>query len=338
MAYQIGGRFGNSCHEEIATPAFMEMLELLAKNEDMIELPTDRVSLKLTEQIQNRFHAESGIELSDKQAFILMSMMVGVRAPDSDGHASTNLAHTRAEHSNPDDDAQYIHFCRSLNDDYLEGNTRAVTESAALFKEHIKKARHYRSIDGMTFNMMQELYIDYYGLVDLNVNAVAYYAGVAAHSLADSFSHTIRSEADDFKKIIMVMNYVEAIYPDYDAERDGMRHSDGFDDCTDSRNDPVVNAAKQACQEYATVLSNYFSTGDESYLDEFAEKWFGRRDDCYDNYELCHSESWYALAKEDATHAYLECSTKIKKSAPYSLAALIVLLGIAGSLIHRRRT
>jgi len=336
MAYEIGGRFGNSCHEEIGAQAFIEIIELLAANEDVIELPTDKVTRKLTDRIHERFTSLTGMKLTEKQAFMLMSMMVGVRAPDTDGHASANLAHTRAEHSNPEDDAQYVHFCRGKDDNYQAGNIRAAEQSAALFKEHVKKARHYQSIDSITYNFTQELYIDYYGMVDLNVNAVAFYAGVAAHTIADSFSHTIRSQADGFKKVIMVMNYIEAIYPNYDEERDGVRHSNGTDECDEKENLPIVEAAKRATQEYADAFIEYYKSGDESYLDQFCEQWFSLRNDCYNNYALCDSESWYQNAKHDATHAYLECSTSTRSPAtPFSLPTIILL--ISGVLYLRKR-
>ena len=93
FAYEVGGRFGKSCHEEIALPAFLEALDTLAAFESNIDLPEDGTTLSLIRAIEETSR-EHGRPLSKKQAFILMSMMLGVRAPDLDGHDSSNLAYT----------------------------------------------------------------------------------------------------------------------------------------------------------------------------------------------------------------------------------------------------
>ncbi len=153
---------------------------------------------------------------------------------------------------------------------------------------------------------------------------------------ADSFSHTIRSEADHFEKIITVMNYVEAIYTDYDPVRDGIRHSDYFDDCTNSENQPVVDAAKRATKELTEMFGDYFQSGDEALLDAFCDKWFSVRMDCYDNYALCQSEHWLEVSMRDETHPYLECSQNLYRNAPLSVPLFCLVLG-AGIAFYRKR-
>ncbi|MBQ9395703.1 MAG: hypothetical protein IJU23_09355 [Proteobacteria bacterium] len=330
-AYQIGGRFGSSCHEEIGLAGFLTVMPLMLGNEDAIILPTDNTTLKMIEQVQRQIHNTDGSELTMKQAFIMASLLAGVRAPDTEGHASTNLAHTRAEHSDPDDDAQYIHFLRGKNDDHQEGGINAVRGSTGLFKALLQKAMSYRSVVGTTNNIHVDLFIDYYGMVDLELNGVAYYFGIVAHQVADSFSHTIRSEADDFTKIIDVMNYVEAIFPEYDGDRDGPRHSDSYDNCEDEAIAPLVARAKDATMDLTQTFKEYYITQDEAVLDAFAERWFTMREDCYNNYALCNSEHWLDVAKSDETHAYLECSSMPERPAPWYVFALFGLLAVIGT-------
>ena len=339
-AYQIGGRFGASCHETIGLAAFLLVMPTMLKNEEYIVLPTDNTTLKLIEQVRKQIRNLDGSELTTKQAFIMASLLAGVRAPDTEGHASTNLAHTRAEHSDPDDDAQYIHFLRGKNDDYQDGAAKAVHGSRELFKALLRKALSFRSVTGSTGNIHVSLFLDYYGMVDLELNGVAYYFGIVAHQTADSFSHTVRSEADDFMKIIDVMNYVEAIFPGYDSDRDGLRHSDAYDNCNDDDIAPLVEKAKQASMELTQVFKEYYLTQDETVLDAFAERWFTLREDCYGNYALCNSEQWLDIAKSDETHAYLECASTPERTAPWSAFAafgLLLALGAWG-VVRRRRS
>ena len=192
FAYEVGGRFGKSCHEEIALPAFLEALDTLAAFESNIDLPEDGTTLSLIRAIEETSR-EHGRPLSKKQAFILMSMMLGVRAPDLDGHASSNLAHTRAEHADDDDNAQYVHTLRGKNDDDDIGDAMAIEGTYRAVMDHVSQAYKFKSVTLSLFNIQQKLYLDYYGRIDVTVNASAFHLGFAAHTIADSFSHTIRS-------------------------------------------------------------------------------------------------------------------------------------------------
>ena len=339
-AYQIGGRFGHSCHEEIAYDSFIDVLETFAPNVGRVELPTDRTTLRVIDGVRSNIK-KLGRPLSQEQAFILMSLFVGVRAPDSDGHASGNLAHTRAEHADPDDSGQYVHACRGKHDDYVEGDFKAIEGARESFMQSVRSAYKYRSATDQMLNIQMDLYLDYYGMVDLTVNATAYYYGYAAHLVADSFSHTVRSYDDQFHKIVAVMNYVEAIYPGYKEERDGLRHSDFTDDCTEEENQPVVAAAIEASRDFAIAFAQYYETGDETFFDGFWRDWFEIRTDCQANFDVCGSGYWAEIAREDATRAYLECASEPRSpgASPTGWMFLVSAGGLAGGagLWRRRR-
>jgi hypothetical protein len=65
--------------------------------------------------------------------------------------------------------------------------------------------------------------LDFYNRFQGDVWEPAFRLAEAMHTVQDSFAHTIRSEADDLKKIATVLNYVDAISTDFNAERDGLR-------------------------------------------------------------------------------------------------------------------
>ena len=337
FAYEVGGRFGKSCHEEIALPAFLEALDTLAAFESNIDLPEDGTTLSLIRAIEETSR-EHGRPLSKKQAIILMSMMLGVRAPDLDGHASSNLAHTRAEHADDDDNAQYVHTLRGKNDDDDIGDAMAIEGTYRAVMDHVSQAYKFKSVTLSLFNIQQKLYLDYYGRIDVTVNASAFHLGFAAHTIADSFSHTIRSKQDDFRKIITVMNYVEAIYPHYKESRDGIRHSAFTDDCTEEENAPVVAAAVLATREFEVAFEAFYSTGDETPIRAFWEDWFQLRTDCVHDYAACDSEYYAELAMRDPTHAYLECQASVRRRpSPLSLALLLpFILPLAWGIWRRR--
>ena len=83
-------------------------------------------------------------------------------------------------------------------------------------------------------------------------------------------------------------------------------------------------------------MSAYFINGDEALLDEFCDKWFTLRSECYDNYELCQSEHWLEVAKRDETHPYLGCAQNIYRNVPVSVPLFCIIL-CTGIVIYRKR-
>jgi hypothetical protein len=98
--------------------------------------------------------------------------------------------------------------------------------------------------------------IDFYGDIEVDVWAPAFYLGKALHALQDSFTHTVRS--NNLSKIRHVMNFVEAITSAYDESQDGLRHSSSMDACGFEPSEviqlklPDTEATNQ-CSERATV-------------------------------------------------------------------------------------
>ena len=95
-------------------------------------------------------------------------------------------------------------------------------------------------------------YFDFYGIVDIEVWAPAYYLGRALHALQDSFAHTIRS--DDLSQIRHVLNYVDAIEGHLSEARDGLPHSAHMDSC-DGDTLPIVMTAVTASAELIAAVN-----------------------------------------------------------------------------------
>ena len=51
--------------------------------------------------------------------------------------------------------------------------------------------------------------LDFYNRIQVDVWEPAFRPAEAMHTVQDSFAHTIRSEADDLKKIATALNYAE---------------------------------------------------------------------------------------------------------------------------------
>ena len=57
---------------------------------------------------------------------VLVSLLIGVRSPDTEGHAVTNFSSLREIHADPNAEGQYAHALRGPNDDGTKGDENAV--------------------------------------------------------------------------------------------------------------------------------------------------------------------------------------------------------------------
>jgi hypothetical protein len=57
----------------------------------------------------------------------MWSVVVGVRAPDSEGHSVTDMANLRALQADRSREGQYVHALRAAGDDGIPGDLAAVT-------------------------------------------------------------------------------------------------------------------------------------------------------------------------------------------------------------------
>jgi len=242
-------------------------------------------------------------EMADTQAFVLLSLIVGVRSPDTHGHSISELESLRGIHADPDPAGQYVHSLRAIEDDHAQGDAAAV----AGIRERltVAVADVVRALELPAAEQLGEapIYFDYYGVVNVPVFLPAYYFGRAAHTVQDSFAHAIRDDATDLRQIVHVLNYVEAITDEYVERRDGVSHSDGMDSCTEDQA-PRVEAATQATLELVEAVLSY-RDGDATLLAGYLDRWFTLRPGCHVQNQFCGNERWLEVARQGATGPYL---------------------------------
>ncbi len=300
-AYSIGSGFSAGCHEQITADAYEPLLA--GTDSTRVRIPADegwrQVGRFLAGQVDIEYEA-----LSPSEFYILTSLLIGVRSPDTDGHAILNLENARALHLDPSDEGQYAHALRGIDDDGEAGDAVAVAGLRAQILHEVELAEE--SLRTGEVEREAFLFFDGYGRESTTVWAPAYHLGRAAHALQDSFSHTIRDESDEFHTILSVFNYAEAVANTLDEERDGIAHSDEYDQCTE-RNAPVVDAARLATQQLIFAAIDRFTLVQPMAVHYVLETWVQHRPGCSVAAGLCGNERWLAIARDGPTGPYL-CS------------------------------
>jgi hypothetical protein len=200
-AFTVASGFTRGCHEEITWAAFQDfLLEVPAPNIPVSDDATWR-------ELANYLLAEGPVDpelVDEARRFVLVSLIVGVRSPDTDGHSVTNLAQLRQLHSDPSPAGQYAHSLRGLEDDDGPGNKIALEGIRDQIADELRRANEYLSKPEDEQNILGAFYLDFYGRIDVDVWAPMYHLGRAAHALQDSFSHTIRSSRDNVPKLAKI--------------------------------------------------------------------------------------------------------------------------------------
>ncbi len=298
-AFTIGSGLSNGCHEQISTEAFGRYLSELAPGNRRV-----RLGRRWRRFVRKVAEGMGHSEMNDTQAFVLTSLLVGVRSPDTHGHSISEIQSLRAIHADPNPMGQYAHSLRGVEDDYDEGNRAAVAGMRRTIREGV--AAVLSAADDSAADQLgtAEIYFDFYGVVDVPVYLPAYHFGRVAHTVQDSFAHAIRDEASDLRQIVHVLNYVDAISDDYFERRDGVSHSDGMDSCTDDMR-PRVEGATRATLELLEVLVTMHGDPDPAPLDAFLERWFTFRPGCYVPNDMCGNAHWLEVARDGPTGPYL---------------------------------
>jgi hypothetical protein len=239
-------------------------------------------------------------ELPDPQLFVLFSMVVGARAPDTRGRSASDLAMQRAIHANPIPEAQYTHALRAPQDDEPGGNQAAVAGTRALIRRSFSDAIAAWREPSATQNATAPVTIDFYDLFQVEVWQPAFTLGEAAHALQDSFAHTIRSDAYDFRTIVHVLNYVDAIYKGFDESRDGIAHSRHLDRCDETDVVGLREAAELATEDLLAAFLQSRS-GDTDALDDLLDEWMTLEAGCTVDNDFCDNATAVATARKDAT-------------------------------------
>lgn len=297
-AFTIQSGFSDGCHESLIVTAYRDYLSTLTPTD--VPIPESEEWRKLSEALRDDLRFEFR---NEEQRLVLISLLVGVREPDTNGHSLLNLTELREAHMSPN--GQYEHALRAPQDDGPAGDVAAVEGTRALILERIGRARASRSRPPAEQIVRTSIYIDFYGKVDVEVWEPAFRLGQASHALQDSFAHMIRS--DDLRRVIHVANYLDAIVGGHDEARDGLAHSDRLDDCTGATA-PIYAAAREAtiALMLAAVRADFPDVRGVvgPTPEEVLDQWLTFEPGCGAANDYCES-FWAKLAREKLTGPYL---------------------------------
>ncbi|MFT5433941.1 MAG: hypothetical protein ACI9OJ_004653 [Myxococcota bacterium] len=341
IAFSINSGFSNGCHERLTVLAYQRaLLDLPLNNLVPPEDDTWReFAIFLAEQIGGSTQLASS-DVSDADQFLILSLVVGVRAPDTDGHSILNLTNLRELHSDPSPEGQYAHALRGPDDDEAAGDATAVEGTRARIIDLLDEATRLLQLPDSEQIIMGTAYLDFYGRFEMTVHGPTYYLGQAMHALQDSFSHSIRDEAGGYRQVVHVMNYVEAISGEIVERRDGLAHSDSMDDCDGEPGEVggTVDAAVDASADLLLTFRTIALSRDRDAVTRFLDKWVTLKEDCTFDNAFCGNDRWLAVTRIAQTEPYLEsifsCSAGRGSSGK---GAVFVLMFLAVGLLAAAR-
>ena len=337
-AYSIHSGLTDGCHERISRSALQQALPSFAPG-GLVALPTSRAWTRLADGIQrdtarDDTHAVFSKFSEDSFRLLFVSLVIGVRSPDTEGHAVTNLTRLREIHADPSPEGQYAHALRGPKDDGALGDEIAVQGTREAILNLIEALGE--SLDQKTPEeqfIKVQLYFDFYGLVDIEVWEPAYLLGRALHALQDSFAHTVRS--DDLKRIRHVFNFVDAIAGDLAESVDGLAHSAMMDRC-DGATAAIAEAATLASTHLIEAVNQTRKFGNIGALQAFLDEWLTYEPGCTVENEYCDS-IWIEVARQEPTGPYLESLTGCATSTDQAPPTLVLILFLLCWINHRRR-
>ena len=339
-AYTIQSGLTEGCHERITAEAFVAFLGDPAWTE--VVVPEGDTWRKLARPL-NRWLLDEALiqeDLSEPELFVLFSLVVGVRDPDTNGRSSSDLVTQRSIHANPRPEAQYVHALRAPEDDEPEGSAAAVAGTRELIRETFSKAAAAWGEPSGAQISTAPVTLDFYDLFQVEVWQPGFLLGKAAHALQDSFAHTIRSDALDLRRIVHVLNYVDAVYKDFDESRDGIAHSRHLDQCDAPDVDALREAADASMEDLLAVFLQS-RAGDSGALDDLLDEWLTLEEGCDLENDFCDNAPALATARQDPTDPvlpeWMTCSARIETApgAWVSVAGIGLLLALATRLRRR---
>jgi len=339
-AYNVQTGLTEGCHERITAKAFLAFLDSPAWAE--VVVPEDDTWRNLARPL-NRWLLDEGLiqqDLPEPQLFVLLSLIVGVRAPDTNGRSTSDLATQRSIHANPRPEAQYLHALRAPQDDEPDGSRSAVMGTRASIRQSFSDAAAAWREPSEAQISTAPVTLDFYDLFPVEVWQPGFLLGEAVHSLQDSFSHSIRSDALGFTKIVHVLNYVDAIYKGFDESRDGIAHSRHLDRCDSADLGALREAGDLATED---MLGAFIETqaGDASALGDLLDQWVTLQEGCSFENDFCDNPSGVAAARTDPTDPifpkWMTCSARVQPHAStwVAVAGIWFLLGLAARLARR---
>jgi len=322
QAFTVSTGFTDPCHERFAMAAISQA-RVIVPLELIPEPPTGTWETFFDHLFEDLAYVSQG----RREDFFFFSILAGVRANDTDGHSTMNLNALRTLHVHPE--LQYEHFLRAQGDDYEEGNTTAIDHSRQQLLDFFTEIQHYLALEAADQVITVIVTVDFHGEVEIDAWAPAFYLGKALHTMADSFSHTIRS--DDMSEIIHVLNYAEAVAGEWNEGRDGLRHSNSMDECTEAMG-PVLEGVLQASVDLVFAAMAVIE-GEDQYLvgvQAVMDKWLTFEPGCDMQNNYCDSQ-WAKRARDNPTLPYMEsifgCSCQTKEGSP-ALVLLFLMLAV----------
>jgi hypothetical protein len=340
-AYTIQTGLTEGCHERMTAEAFVAFLDEPAWAE--VFVPEGDTWRNLARPLNQWLLDEALIqeELSEPQLFVLFSLVVGVRAPDTNGRSSSDLATQRAIHASLRPEAQYVHALRAPQDDEPEGSHAAVRGTRDLIRRSFSDATAAWREPSEAQISTAPVTLDFYDLFRVEVWQPGFILGEAAHALQDSFAHAIRSDALDFRPIVHVLNYVDAIYEDFHESRDGIAHSRHLDKC-DAADVVTLREAGDLAME--DLLDAFLRTqaGESTAIDDVLDEWVTLQEGCTLENDFCDNAAGLATARKDATGPvlpkWMTCSAR-REAVPGTwgtVAGMFFVLALATRRSRRK--
>ena len=255
-SYNLQTVLSESCHENLLGESFATIATLLGDN-TALEVPSDPVLDRLLEG--DALFGDAS--LTRRQKYVLLSLIVGVRAPDTEGHSTLDPTTLRRLHADPSPRSQYAHALRGPDDDGLKGDLRAIDGTINVIRDEL--AQGFR--DSLTSpTTLKPIYFDYYGSVEVPVIRYVWHVGRAAHALQDAHAHAIWNA--DLTHIVHVLNFVDAVEGTLNPPTDGLAHSGALDDCTRPEVAPMLQKARASTSSLLFAAIAY-ARGDDTLLE-----------------------------------------------------------------------
>ncbi|MCP4675178.1 MAG: hypothetical protein GY854_06660 [Deltaproteobacteria bacterium] len=327
-AFSVLSSVSDACHETITYQGGEGIVFDIPMDQGVV--PGGEQWKKISRFLLEPMNLDPG-EVDSSKRFMLTSLIIGSRAPDTDGHSILNLENLHRLHGDPGAIGQYAHALRGPDDDYAEGNASAVAGTRQLILELVEEGLSYLDLPPGEQLIKAPVYLDFYGRINVDVWAPLYYVGQAAHALQDSFSHTIRSDQDNLQKVVHVLNYVDAISSDFDEDRDGLAHSDSMDKCFSDDLNEIFVASVEATRDLLMAMRDQANDGDPAATFQVLEKWLTLKAGCTVDNEFCQNERWLEVVRREQTGPYMKemfgCTVRTAGNRSNKSLGLIGLIG-----------
>jgi hypothetical protein len=340
-AWEIETGFSDACHESmsgevaahtiVGAEAFGETEAGLAVDQK-VPLPDSDKWNKLSDLLLEGVDVEVD---SRREKFVLTSLVLGSRYPDSGGTAVVNLSSSRELHVYSAD--QQKHCLRREQDDGPKGNASALEATREHITELVERARRAGRRPPDEQLIVRETFVELYGAVDIEVWAPAFWAGSALHTFQDCFSHTIRTE--DLERVLHVLNYTEAITEQHEPARDGLAHSTAMDACKGDA-EQIAEVTRLATAQFLAAFVDEVYERDPDAMQAVLRDWTTYQPGCTVENDICESK-WLDIAQKGKAAPLVNtpsCSTSGGRGHRWGVwMAILLLVAYARSSLTNSR-